>query len=114
MAEELNTTNEGRRIAREYLSKRGWAREWRRTLNRELYPAFQREELEAKERQCDQLEEDAETFISQEVERWRHDSSPQAKEVLQGIYEILANRNDLGFFAKQIVGHLHRQLFAGG
>jgi len=60
MAEaEFNPVEEGRRIAHEYLSKRGWTREWRRTISRQLYPEVQREEFEAKQRQCDQMEEEA-------------------------------------------------------
>jgi hypothetical protein len=110
MAErEFNPTEEGRRIAREYLSKRGWAREWRRTLFRQLYPAVQREEYEEKQRRCDQMEEEAEEFFSREVERWRHDPSPEAKEVLRAIYEMLGHRTDLGFFAKRIIERLKRE-----
>lgn len=109
MAEaEFNPEEAGKRIAREYLSKRGWAQEWRRSLNRQLYPGFQREELEAKERQCDQMEEDAEALLSQEVERWRHDPSPEARQVLRAILDVLGKRTDLGFFAKRIVEHLKR------
>ncbi|MGB9613285.1 MAG: hypothetical protein ACPL4K_03810 [Candidatus Margulisiibacteriota bacterium] len=107
--EEFNPTEEGRRIAREYLSKRGWAREWRRTLARQLYPAVQREEFEEKQRRCDQMEEEAEEIFSREIERWRHDPSPQAKEVLRTIYEILGKRIDLGFFAKRVIDRLKRE-----
>lgn len=109
MAEEFNPTEEGRRIVREYLSKRGWAREWRRTLIRQLYPAVQREEFEEKQRRCDQIEEEAEEIFSREIEKWRHDPSPQAKEVLHTVYEMLKRRTDLGFFAKRIIEHLKRQ-----
>jgi len=109
MAEEFNPVEEGRRYAREYLSKRGWAREWRRTLSRELYPAVNREEFEEKERRCDQMEEEAEETFSREVERWRRDTSPQAKEVLRAIFEMLGKRTDLGFFAKKIVDRLKRE-----
>ena len=113
MAEEpFNPTEEGRLITREYLSKRGWAQEWRRTLSRQLYPAVDREEFEAKQRQCDQMEEEAEESFSREVERWRHDSSPQAKEVLLTIYGMLNKRTDLGFFAKRIIGYLKRNYFS--
>lgn len=109
MAEvEFNPIEEGRRIAREYLSKRGWAREWRRTLSRELYPAVNREEFEEKQRRCDHMEEEAEEVFSREIERWRHDPSPQAKEVLRAIVEMLGKRLDLGFFAKRIVDRLKR------
>ena len=108
MAEEFNPTEEGQRVAREYLSKLGWAREWRRALNRQLYPAVDREEFEAKQRQCDQREEAAEEDFSRNIERWRHDPSPQAKEVLRTIYEMLGKRSDLGFFGKRIMEHLKR------
>ena len=112
MGEEFNPIEEGRRIAREYLSKHGWAREWRQTLNREIYPQVKREELEAKERRCDQMEEEAEEFISQQYEQWRHDSSPQAKQILFAIYEMLGSRTDLGFFAKRIVDRLRTEFTA--
>ena len=91
-----------------YLSKRGWALEWRRTLNRQLYPGFKREEFEAKERQCDQMEEEAEEYLSREFERVRHDPSPLAKYVLMAIYNILGSRTDLGFFARRIMEKLKR------
>jgi hypothetical protein len=107
--EEFNYLEEGRRIARTYLSKRGWAREWRRTLSRQLYPEVNREEFEAKERRCDQMEEEAEEIFSREFERWRHESSPQAREVLRGIYELMGRRTDLGFIAKRIVDRIKRE-----
>ena len=109
MAEEFNSAEEGRRIVREYLSKRGWTREWRRTLNRQLYPEVQREEFEAKQRQCDQMEEEAEEGFSHNVERWRHDTSPQAKDVLRAIVDVMGKRLDLGFFAKRIVERLKKE-----
>lgn len=111
MAEaEFNPVEEGRHIANQYLSKRGWTREWRRTLNRQLYPGVQREEFEAKQRQCDQMEEEAEEVFSRNVERWRHDPSLQAKEILRAIVDVMGKRLDLGFFAKRIVDRLKRDL----
>jgi len=110
MAEQqFNPVEEGQRIANQYLSKRGWAAEWRRTLNRELYPGFQREELEEKEQKCDQLAEEAEDIFSQNVERWRRNPDPLAKEVLRTIVNIMGARTDLGFFAKRIVDRLKRE-----
>jgi Arc/MetJ-type ribon-helix-helix transcriptional regulator len=107
MAEEnFNPSEAGRRIAREYLSKRGWAREWRRALNTQLYPAVQREEFEAKERRVDGMEESAEEFLSREYDRWRKETAPEAREVLRGIYELLGKRSDLGFIAKRIVDRI--------
>lgn len=111
MAEEFDPKQEGQRIAREYLSKRGWAREARSTTFRQTYPAFQREEFEAKERQIDQKEEEAEEVFSREVERWRHDPSLQAREVLQAIVAMMGSRSDLGFFAKRIVARLKRDIW---
>ncbi|MDD5382711.1 MAG: hypothetical protein PHH60_03545 [Candidatus Margulisbacteria bacterium] len=110
MAEERNPAEIGRAIAGEYLSKRGWALEWRRTLNRQLYPGFQREEFEEKEKRCDQMEEEAEEIFSRNVERWRHRTTPEAQVVLQSIVKMLGKRNDLGFFAKKIVGRLKTEL----
>ena len=107
--EEFNYLEEGRRIARTYLSKHGWAREWRRTLNRQLYPEVNREEFEAKERQCDQMEEEAEEIFSAAYEKWRKEDNPAGREVRRGMYEILGKRSDLGFFAKRIVDRLKRE-----
>lgn len=108
--EEFSPQKEGQRIVREYLSKRGWAREWRRTTFRQVYPEVQREQFEAKQRDIDRLEEEAEEFFSREIEKWRHNPSPQAKEVLRTIVELLGKRLDLGFFAKRIVDRLKHQL----
>ncbi|MFC1571121.1 hypothetical protein ACFL31_01050 [Candidatus Margulisiibacteriota bacterium] len=110
MAEEFNPTEEGRRIAANYLSKRGWTRQRRQGLNRQLNAGFQREEFEAKEQQCDLVEGEAEEIFSREVERWRQDGSAQAKEVLNKLVEMLGNRTDLGFFAKRIVERLKREM----
>lgn len=109
MAEkEFNPTEEGRRIAREYLSKRGWAKEWRRALNTQLYPAVQREEFEEKERRIDRMEEEAEAGFSNAYDRWRKDESPPAREVLRAIYDLLGKRTDLGFIGTRIVDRLKR------
>jgi hypothetical protein len=110
MAEEFNPAETGRRIASEYLSRRGWTSEWRRSLNRQLNPGFQREEFEEKERQCDQMEQENEDEFSAQVERWRRDKSPQAILVLQKIVEMLGRRTDLGFFTRRIVERLKRDL----
>jgi len=110
MAEEFNPKEIGRRIANEYLSKRGWAREWRRSMDRQVYPGFQREEFETKERQCDQTEEEAEEVFSTKVEEYRRDRTPQSKEVLWAIVDIMGKRTDLGFFAKRIIDRLKREL----
>ncbi|MFC1540708.1 hypothetical protein ACFL4J_01570 [Candidatus Margulisiibacteriota bacterium] len=111
MAEpDLDPIKIGHSIAHEYLSKHGWARQWRQNLNRQLYPGFQREEFEAKQQECDQMTSLAEDAFSRSVERWRHSVLPQKNEVLQAIVEVLGKRNDLGFFAERIVNRLKREL----
>jgi galactokinase len=111
MAEnEFNPREVGRRIASEYLSKRGWAQERRRVLNRQIYPGFQREEFEAKQKECDQMEQEAEDVLSRSVERWRRSILAQKNDVLRVIVEMLGKRGDLGFFAKRIVERLKRDL----
>ncbi|OGB89857.1 hypothetical protein A2625_05350 [candidate division WOR-1 bacterium RIFCSPHIGHO2_01_FULL_53_15] len=106
---EFNPTEEGKRIAREYLSQRGWAREWRRSLDRQLYPAVQREELEEKERRVDRMQEEAEEVFSREYEKWRKDDSPAGQEVRRGMFELLGKRRDLGFIGQRIVERLKRE-----
>lgn len=110
MAEEFNPREVGRRIAAEYLSKRGWAREWRQVLNRQLYPGFEREEFEAKQKEVDQIENEAEDVFSRSVERWRQSVLPQKDEVLRVIVEMMGKRTDLGYFAKKIVDRLKRDV----
>jgi hypothetical protein len=107
-AEQIDYKEAGRKIAREYLSKRGWARERRRGLERQLNPAFTREAFEEKQRECDRMEEEAEAFISSQYEELRHSSDPAAPDVTAGIYELMGKRNDLGFFAKRIVDRIGR------
>ena len=109
MAEDFDPFKEGQRIAREYLSKLNWAREWRRSLNTQLYPAFQREEFEQKQRQCDQLDEEAEAGFSSAFEKWRKEDNPAGQAVRQGMFALLGRRTDLGFFGKRIVERLKRE-----
>ena len=110
MAEDFNPTKEGQRIAREYLSKHGWAAEWRRALDRQLYPGFQREEYETKQRQCDQMVSDADDNFSAAVEQYRHNNSAQARAVKQAIVDLLGRRTDLSLIAKSLVDRLKREL----
>jgi len=107
--EEFNPIREGQKIAAGYLSKRGWARQRRISLNSQLNPAFDREVFEVRERDCDRMDEEAEEYLNNEVERWRGDPSSQAKEVLRTIHDVLGRRTDLGFFAKKIMEHLKRE-----
>lgn len=106
----MDPIQEGRRIALNYLSKLGWTKEWRRTVFMEIRPAWRREEEEEKFRTADRMLENAEADFSAEFEKLRKDPSPQAKEMLKGIYAVLKNRTDLGFFAKRIVERIRRML----
>ncbi len=112
MAEErpIDPIAEGRRIAGNYLSKLGWAREWRRTVTREIRPAWNREEMEEKFRRADEMDEEAEAFFSAEYDRLRKDPNPINKEILTVIYKQLAERNDLGFIGKRIVARIKESL----
>jgi hypothetical protein len=109
MAEDFEPLAEGLRIARTYLSKLGWAKERRRALNTQLYPGVLREELEEKERQCDQMEEEAEAYFSSEFEKWRKEASLAGQEVRRGLFQLLGPRRDLGFFGQRIVDRLRRE-----
>lgn len=111
MAAEFNPTSEGRRIAASYLSKRGWAREWRQILGRQVYPSVQRLASESRAQQCDRLEHEAEEFFDDEIKRYENDPSEQAKEVLLTIIAILGRRRDLGFYAEKIVRRLSNKLY---
>jgi len=105
----IDPVHEGQKIARDYLSKVGWAREWRRTVQREIRPAWTREE-EEKFHKADQMEEDAEANLSTEFDRWRKSNLPEAKEVLKTILSELRDRTDLGFFGKRIINRI-REMF---
>jgi hypothetical protein len=105
----IDPVHEGQKIARDYLSKVGWTREWRRTVQREIRPAWTREE-EEKFRKADQMEEEAEANLSTEFDRWRKSNLPEAKEVLKTILSELGNRTDLGFFGKRIINRI-REMF---
>jgi hypothetical protein len=109
MADDFAPLAEGQRIARTYLSKRGWARERRRALNTQLYPGFLREELEEKQRECDLMEDDAEAYFSSEYEKWRKEDSPAGREVRRGLFQLLGPRKDLGFIGQRIVDRLRRE-----
>ncbi|MFA4966902.1 MAG: hypothetical protein WC624_01620 [Candidatus Margulisiibacteriota bacterium] len=112
MAEErpIDPIAEGKRIAGNYLSQLGWAREWRRVATQEIKPAWKREEMEEKFRKADEMEEAAEANFSSEYERIRKDPNPANREILAAIYKQLGNRTDLGFIGKRIVGRIKDSL----
>lgn len=102
----MDPKEEGFRIAHNYLSQLGWAKEWRRTVTSEIRPAWTREEMETKFRRADEMEETAETNISREFDRLRKNITPQTKETLAAILKELGSRNDLGFIGKRIVSRI--------
>ena len=110
MAEVFDPKKEGRRITAAYLEGISLARQWRRIINDAVYGAFDAEKREERWRQADQKEAAAETLLSSDFERWRKDPSPEAKEVLATMLEILGKRHDLGFIGNRVVGHLRRGL----
>jgi len=112
MAEEkpIDPIAEGKRIAGNYLSQLGWAREWRRTVTREIKPAWTRQDMEDKFTRANEMEEQAEANFSTEYERIRKNTDPVSKQILVEIYKLLANRNDLGFIGKRIVARIKDSL----
>jgi hypothetical protein len=108
--EKLVPKAEGMRIAHNYLSQLGWAREWRRTVTSEIRPAWNREEIEAKFRRADEMDEAAETNISREFDRLRKNNTPETKETLAVILKQLGSRTDLGFIGKRIVSRIRDML----
>ena len=110
MAETSDPKAEGRKIARDYLSKLGWAREWKRVIWTEVNMAWQKHEVEEKRRKADELETEAEAGLSSAFERLRKSGEPQARETLKEIFNELKNRLDLGFIGARIVARL-KQMF---
>ena len=107
---DFRPEEEGRRIAREYLSGLGWARQWRDTISREYFPAYDREKREERVRQADQRVEDAEDKFSSEVDKYLQSRDTDSKIVLETVHNALCRRNDLGFFGKRIMGHIKNRL----
>lgn len=101
---------EGERIVRAYLSKRGWSSLWRRNASRERFPNLSPEQFEEKNRDLDGIVDEAEALFSSEVDYWRKERTPQAREVLQVIVNQLDKRSDLGFYAKRIIARLKAEL----
>ena len=127
MAEELpenfNPAVEARRIASGYINRLGWAKEWKRTSalsadyrwrknysTRAPDPVGSVEENEDRLNRLTGIEDEAEGAFGREVDRWRNDSRPEAKAVLQELVNILGHRTDLGMIGKGIIQRLKRDL----
>lgn len=103
---QLDPISEGRRIARDYLSKLGWAREWKRVIWTEVPMAWQKNEMEDKRRRADEMEIEAEAGFSSAFERLRKETSESARQTLRAIYDVLKERKDLGFIGTRILARL--------
>ncbi|MBU0687009.1 MAG: hypothetical protein KKB81_04090 [Candidatus Margulisbacteria bacterium] len=110
MAESFDAKKEGNRIVAAYLSAVGWAKEWQRTIVREIHRPQEREVIEEKIRKVDHQIEDAEGKFSDEVDHWLKSKDPMRFEVLETIYNKLKVRNDLGYFAKAALERIKRSL----
>lgn len=110
MAEEerpqLDPSAEGRRIARDYLSKLGWAREWKRVIWTEVPMAWQKNEMEDKRRRADEMELEAEAGLSSAFERLRKETSESSKQTLRAIWNELKERKELGFIGTRIMARI--------
>ena len=108
MSEEaINPKAEGIRIVKKYLSELGWAREFKRSVTRQLIPAI---EKEPKLVEGDRMEETADENFGREVDVWRKSDAKEAKDVLRIILKELGHRADLGFFGKRMVNRLKDEL----
>jgi hypothetical protein len=110
--EDFNPEKEARRIVADYLSGLGWIKQWQGTVAREGRAVFKPEEIEERFRRTGRMMDDTEDRFSQNVEKYLHDNSPQAKEVLTWILKLLSGRRDLGFFCQNVLGHIRRRLGA--
>ena len=108
--EESDYIEEGKRIAREYLSGMGWVKSERNLTYRQVKPAYQREDLEEKFRQLTEKEENIEWKFGQDVDKWRKSEDLHRRVVLGEIMKALGSRADLGFFGKRIVDRVKREL----
>ncbi|MCX5750550.1 MAG: hypothetical protein NT099_02580 [Candidatus Saganbacteria bacterium] len=106
---DSNPEKEAQRIVAEYLSGLGWARQWQQVIEREPR-SFGRDEREDKLRKAEKMMEETEDRFSQHVEKYLHDSSPEAKQVLENILKKLSPRRDLGFFCQRILSHIKNKL----
>ena len=61
-------------------------------------------------RRADEWETRAEEEFGQAVDKWRHNWSKTAKEVIRTIVEELDKRKDLSFFGRRIIEHCKHDL----
>ena len=108
MAEEkIDPKVEGARIVNKYLSELGWAKEYKRSVARQLIPAI---EKDPKLEDGDKMEEKAEENFGNEVDRWRSENTDEAREVLNAILKKIGKRRDLGFFGQRMIKRLKEEL----
>jgi hypothetical protein len=107
---DFKPEQEARRIVADYLSGLGWIRQWQGTIAREGRTVFKADEIEERFQRATKMMEDTEDRFSQNVEKYLHDNSPEAKQVLEWILKLLGGRKDLGFFCQRILGHIRNRL----
>ena len=98
---------ESARIVNRYLSELGWAKEFKRSVTRQLIPAI---EKDPKFRQGDQMEESADEKFCGEVDTLRKENTKGSKEILRNILKQLGKRRDLGFFGMRMMHRLKEEL----
>jgi hypothetical protein len=109
-AGEKDPEKEGIRIARAYLSRIGWTKEWRRYFTTQVSERFSRDELEDKNLKADAMEEEAEAELSTAFEELRKRDDSGSKTTLAAILKILGPRNDLGIVGKSIVNRIRAMI----
>ncbi len=113
MAEEREIKDpqaEGLRIARNYLSRIGWTREWKRYFTTQISGNWSREDIEEKNLKADAMEEEAEAELSTAFEELRKRNDTDAKLTMEAILKMLGNRRDLGVIGKSIVERIRKML----
>lgn len=107
MAEEIDPRAEGIKIVNKYLSELGWAREFKRSVVRQLIPAI---EKEPKLQRGDQMEEEADGNFGREVDIWRKEGTKGSRDVLRVVFDRLRHRSDLSYFGKRMIERLKEEL----
>jgi hypothetical protein len=107
MSELIDPAVEARKIYGRYLTQLHLSRNNLNWVVGRLIPSHDKiEDRDHAEAKLDELDE----WFGREVDKWRNDDSPAAKEVLKQLVSNLATRNDLTLISKRIIHRLKEEL----
>jgi len=106
-APEVNPVKEARRMVNMYLSELGWSREKKRTVERQLIPAV---EKNPKIRDAEEVELMADEHFGAQLDKWREERSKTSWLVLTEVVKLLGKRNDLSVFGKRMINRIKEEL----